>query len=291
MSAGYLSLHIGCMRAEKSVMATRRATKYADLGEKVLYVRSALDLGRDTDGGDATSFTSHSSSNKYLSEKVDKVSCTLLSEVDAQNYDRIVIDEAQFFEDIVESVLHMVDTLKKAVHVVGLDSSYKRTKIGNLLDLIPHADYYEKFTAKCVRCLEEHKEDTERKYRDAPFTLLERDSLADSHSDVESVGTHPERIVLQSGSSNIIKPGNRGYIPVCRYHYNQEQERRCREDANACLLEFVEDNNLCYVQLAIRCGAAHIAPALKLAQELGRTQIVAYLTSLSTSRSLGSIEM
>ena len=199
MNVGYLSLHMGCMRAEKSVFACKKATKYADIGESVLFVRSSLDKGRKTEGGDIETFTSHSSSNKYLSPKVHTVTCESLKEVQVDDYNMIVVDEGQFFEDLVEVCLEWVDVKNKMVYVVGLDSSYKRTKIGNIIDLIPHADYYEKFTAKCSMCFTEN---TERslKYKKAIFTARK------------------DRLDQSEGS--IIKPGASDYISVCRRHYN-----------------------------------------------------------------------
>lgn len=196
--SGYLSLHLGCMRAEKSVFATRKATKYADLGLKVLYIRSVLDTERETEGGNNETFTSHSSSNCYLSKKVDTFTCKFLSQVIVDDYNLIVIDEAQFFTDLVEVVLDWVDKRHKTIYAVGLDSSFKRTKIGHLLDLIPHADFYEKFTAKCVECIREGRDPRDNRVN-APFTMREN---------------------ATKENDEIIKPGNEGYIPVCRRHYN-----------------------------------------------------------------------
>jgi thymidine kinase len=199
MQAGYLSLHMGCMRADKSGYATKKATKYADLGESVLYIRSSLDVGRTTNGGNGESFTSHSSSNVFLSSNVHTATCENLSSLRVEDYNMLVVDEAQFFDDIVPVVLDWVDQQNKTVYVVGLDSSFKRTEIGHLLKLIPHADYYEKFTAKCSKCLVEYSGDGSKKYQNAIFTLLES----------------------KGGPNSIIHPGNEGYVPVCRYHYNK----------------------------------------------------------------------
>jgi len=199
MNSGYLSIHMGCMRAEKSVFACKKATKYADLGESVIFVRSSLDEGRQTEGGDDLTFSSHSSSNRYLSPKVKTMSCEKLKEIEVDEYNVIIIDEGQFFEDLVESCLDWVDEKQKIVYVVGLDSSYKRTKIGNIVDLIPHADYYEKFTAKCSVCFSEN---TIRslKYTKAIFTARRTD--------------------LSESTDSVIKPGTSEYVSVCRHHYN-----------------------------------------------------------------------
>ena len=80
--SGYLALYIGPMKASKSTFATTEATRFADLGEKVLYINSKKDEERKTEGGQNGKFTSHNSSNVYLSDKVDAVTVTLLSEID-----------------------------------------------------------------------------------------------------------------------------------------------------------------------------------------------------------------
>jgi thymidine kinase len=192
------------MRAEKTCFATRKATKYADIGQEVLYICSAIGKDRETDGGDSQTFTSHNSSNRYLSEKVHKLTCLTLSDIHVDPYYLIVIDEAQFFEDIVETVLEWVDLKHKRVLIVGLDSSFKRTSTGKLLELIPHADFYEKFPAKCVRCIEQGL--GFGKGTDAIFTLL----IAETEKNEDII----------EKDEDIIKPGNIEYIPVCRHHYN-----------------------------------------------------------------------
>lgn len=63
----------------------------------------------------------------------------------------VLINEGQFFEDLYDVVLTMVNQGKK-VYVCGLDGDYKRDKFGDMLDLIPHCDSVYKLTSLCGLC-------------------------------------------------------------------------------------------------------------------------------------------
>ena len=79
--------------------------------------------------------------NTFVKDKHDDIS-------DSQV---ILIDEAQFFEDLIE-IRELVDTHQKHIFVFGLDGDFKRNKFGHILDLIPVCDSVEKLTAKCNMC-------------------------------------------------------------------------------------------------------------------------------------------
>jgi len=64
----------------------------------------------------------------------------------------VVIEEGQFFIDLVEFVKRVVDIDKKHCVVVGLDGDAKRRPFGQMLALVPLADKVEKLTAMCKRC-------------------------------------------------------------------------------------------------------------------------------------------
>jgi thymidine kinase len=66
--------------------------------------------------------------------------------------DVILINEGQFFSDLVPMVMEMVDTHNKKVHICGLDGDFRRQRFGSLLDLIPYADKVEKLSAFCGMC-------------------------------------------------------------------------------------------------------------------------------------------
>ena len=50
--------------------------------------------------------------------------------------DVILINEGQFFDDLAEIVLNMVDEHKKIVYVFGLDGDFKREKFGQMLKIL-----------------------------------------------------------------------------------------------------------------------------------------------------------
>lgn len=61
----------------------------------------------------------------------------------------ILINEAQFFDDIVEMVILLVEKYNKYVYISGLDGDFKRNKFGSILDLIPISDEVIKLNAIC----------------------------------------------------------------------------------------------------------------------------------------------
>ena len=64
----------------------------------------------------------------------------------------ILINEGQFFADIVEWVTEQVEDYQKIVFVCGLDGDFKRERFGSWLDLIPLCDEVIKLTALCSMC-------------------------------------------------------------------------------------------------------------------------------------------
>jgi len=66
--------------------------------------------------------------------------------------DVVLINEGQFFPDLLESVTALVEKYQKRVYVCGLDGDFKRKRFGTLLDLIPLCDKVTKLTAKCSVC-------------------------------------------------------------------------------------------------------------------------------------------
>ena len=97
----------------------------------------------------------------------------------------ILINEGQFFNDIVSWVKEKVDIDNKIVFISGLDGDFNRQGFGTWLDLIPICDNLIKLTALCSNC----------KQRSGIFT---------------------QRI---TSDTNQILIGTEQYIPVCRQCY------------------------------------------------------------------------
>lgn len=68
------------------------------------------------------------------------------------NFNYIFINEGQFFPDLKESVITLIERYNKNVVICGLDCDYKQEKFGQIWDLIPHADRVIKLQGKCNNC-------------------------------------------------------------------------------------------------------------------------------------------
>ena len=63
----------------------------------------------------------------------------------------ILINEGQFFSDLYDVVVDMLQHNKK-VYICGLDGDFERKKFGAILDLIPLCDKVRKLTSLCSTC-------------------------------------------------------------------------------------------------------------------------------------------
>lgn len=144
---GRLDIIIGPMMSGKTVELLRRLTICAEIGLKVLCIKSSLD----------TRSPNISTHHPFLipknHENIDMVSLKSLKGIRKESYDVIGIDEAQFFDNyLFEFCKVHVETYKKDVIVAGLDANYKREKFGHILDLVPIADSIIKLSPFCHDC-------------------------------------------------------------------------------------------------------------------------------------------
>ena len=143
--SGYLELVIGPMFSGKTTWLIEKYKSYKYIGKKIAVINYSADTRYST-----TMLSSHDRneipcifSNLIHDENVWK------SIIDAEV---ILINEGQFFADLVSSVREMVDVLKKQVFISGLDGDFRRDKFGEILDLIPICDKVEKLSAFCASC-------------------------------------------------------------------------------------------------------------------------------------------
>jgi thymidine kinase len=76
----------------------------------------------------------------------------ILLDQSVQSANIILINEGQFFPDLVETVMLLVEKYEKIVHICGLDGDFKRQKFGALLDLVPFCNKITKLLANCSLC-------------------------------------------------------------------------------------------------------------------------------------------
>ena len=144
-SAGYLELIIGPMFSGKTskLLEIYKQCKFCNIGVSII---------------------NHSIDNRYHDTMVsshDKIMApclqgTTISDIwYSHNLMRdsqvILINEGQFFEDLYDSVLDMLNHNKK-VYICGLDGDFERKKFGQILDLIPYSDKVTKLSSLCSQC-------------------------------------------------------------------------------------------------------------------------------------------
>ena len=143
--SGYLELILGPMFSGKTTYIINLYEHYSQNKKSVAVINFADDVRYH---------------DKMLSSH-DKVMipCTftrklhdVLHTEEIQNSQNVLINEGQFFEDLYECVLYLVETLKKTVHICGLDGDFKRLKFGTILDLVPLCDKVIKLKSKCDHC-------------------------------------------------------------------------------------------------------------------------------------------
>jgi len=145
---GFLAIYLGPMYSGKTSKLQELYKQYSFCSVKTLVLNYAED----------TRYTCESMMSTHNLNMIPCVMTNTLNEIstnisDLNDYKVIIINEAQFFCDIVEWVKLMISPpFNKTIHICGLDGDFQREKFGNWLDLIPHCDYVEKLTSFCSCC-------------------------------------------------------------------------------------------------------------------------------------------
>lgn len=176
---GYLELILGCMFSGKTTQLLEMYNMYQICDIEPCVVNYIKDRRYHED------LLSTHDKKMIPCINVKKLSEIVTPEILAK-YSVFLINEGQFFDDIDEIVLELVNIHNKKVYVCGLDGDYKQNIFGKLLNLIPHCDKYRKLHAICKKC---------------------KDGTLASFS---------KRISDELGQEVI---GSNNYIPVCRKCY------------------------------------------------------------------------
>jgi thymidine kinase len=140
--SGYVELAIGPMFACKSSWLIGHYKQYKVYTDNIIVINFK--------GDDRYSSTELSTHDKIMIPCIHTNKLYDLTISDETEV--ILINEGQFFPDIVEWVKYMVDEKGIRIYICGLDGDYKREKFGTLLDLIPFCDKITKLTAICGNC-------------------------------------------------------------------------------------------------------------------------------------------
>jgi thymidine kinase len=177
-----LKLIVGCMFSGKSSEIIKEVNRLKVIEKSILCINSYLDK-RYTNGNISTH------DKNIINDTISVIKLNDLSYDFIKNYEYIIIDESQFFDDLYEFTYEMVNKYNKHLIVVGLNGDSNKQNFGNIYKLYPEADEIKLLKALCVYC----KNGTE-----ALFSKRIVD--CDNQTDI--------------GSSE-------KYIPLCRQCYNK----------------------------------------------------------------------
>lgn len=185
--SGYLELILGPMFSGKTTQIIQMYKKYTYIGKKV----SVINYYQDT-RYDVSMLSTH---DKVMIPCIQSPNIHDLWNDKTNLYynilrssDVILINEGQFFQDLYENVIDMVEFHNKIVYICGLDGDFKRNRFGKIIDLIPYCDKITKLQSLCSTC------------RNGKIAIFSH-RITDEHL----------QIVI--GSDN--------YVPLCRVCYNQ----------------------------------------------------------------------
>ena len=179
-----LEIIIGPMFAGKSSALLARIRRQRAIGKKVIVITSSLDKRYSVE----PSLTSHDMESVAAIAVDELLPC--LQRSDLLEADLIIIEEAQFFRDLLTFVEQALLQHKNLV-VCGLDGDTAAKPFGQILNCIPLADSVVKMTALCELCGDGTP---------AIFTALRNEGSSDSDTAQIKVGA------------------SETYIPLCRRH-------------------------------------------------------------------------
>lgn len=148
---GYLELFLGPMFSGKTTQLIQIYNTYTYIGKKVFTINFIADVRYHDQ-----LLSSH---DKIM---IPCIFSQTISDIwrtqenphykDIHDADVIMINEGQFFSDLFDTVLEMVEHENKKVYICGLDGDFKRAKFGQILDLIPYCDKVTKLQSLCSIC-------------------------------------------------------------------------------------------------------------------------------------------
>jgi len=184
---GFLEIILGPMFAGKTSRLIEITKQFMYCGIETCIINHSFDIRYETTETPKNEYI-HTHDNRVA--KCNKFVSSLSNLIDDEDIKQskvIIINEGQFFDDIVPFTIELLKQ-KKIIFICGLDGDFERKKIGKLLDLIPLADKVEKLTALCAYC------------RDGTRGIFSK-----------RITTETEQVVI----------GYDNYVPVCRMCYEK----------------------------------------------------------------------
>lgn len=144
-----LKVIAGPMGAGKTTELLNQLTIFAGLYSphiRVLYINSEKDV---RDG-----VTSSHSGKCSLHPNITGIKVNNLRDADISSFDVIGVDEAQFFQDLYETVTMWL-TFPKQIIIAGLSGDIYRRPFGQINSLVQECDEFVLLKARCKPCIDE----------------------------------------------------------------------------------------------------------------------------------------
>jgi thymidine kinase len=153
-----LTLIIGPMFSGKTTELLRIIERAEAIGQSSLVINHSIDIRYTDSSAELPSSVSTHTRRSHDCIPLSSLS-DLLNESTEHSYKElfqkasfIAINEGQFFTDLFENVLKMIEVYKKDVVVCGLDGDYLRNPFENMMRLIPVCDTLIRLTSLCSIC-------------------------------------------------------------------------------------------------------------------------------------------
>lgn len=186
-----LELIIGPMFSGKSTELLSRIHRFKAIRKHILVITHMLD----------TRYTQRPLLVNHDAQSAEAIACETLMPLigthQLQGVNVVIIEEAQFFADLVPFVKHVVEVCKVHCVVAGLDGDAERKPFGHVLELIPLADTVKKLTAMCQLC-------------------------CDGSPGIFSFMHTPPQKKHTGNPSQVLVGADERYMALCRHHYLEQ---------------------------------------------------------------------
>lgn len=140
---GVLEVYCGPMKSGKTRELINRVDKLEYLSERFVFVKPSVDTRNETIHSRFLNGSKQLACQFVRPDEEEKV------EVIGNEYEVVVIDEAQFFGKGIVKVVDNLLKSRKNVIIGGLDLDFRGEGFGSIPILLARADYVEKLTAVC----------------------------------------------------------------------------------------------------------------------------------------------
>jgi len=191
-----LEIILGTMFSGKTTYLINKLVLLADLNFKILYININFDNRSNYKFSTHNTLISYENlmNKESIKRNVNmyKANKDELLKINYKEYDVIMIDEGQFFSNIVDFVKILLKE-KKIIYVASLKADFKGEKFGEVIDLIPISDDVIILNAVCAICAKEK---------------------------INNNAIYSMRIINNNNEKVCIGGGDK-YMPVCRCHYSE----------------------------------------------------------------------